>query len=245
MTQRKIQSEQLDLGAIGDVSGPASSFDDQIPLFSGTSGKTLKTSKMDYFGNATYSTLSVYSQNDSYSAYIGAHNTNGAYIGGYYDMWVGADAGILTLESVDDDVAIVADNDVTITGTSLSFNSVPVVTTTGTQTLTNKRITSRVYSTTSVSAISPASDSYDATHITALSVGLAIANPTGTPTDGQRHVIRIKDNGTARAISWTSGYRAVGVALPTSTTASKTLYVGAIYNSADSKWDVVMVNQEV
>jgi hypothetical protein len=34
------------------------------------------------------------------------------------------------------------------------------------------------------------------------------------------------------------------VTLPTTTVISKTLYLGMIYNSTDTKWDVVAVAQE-
>jgi len=66
--------------------------------------------------------------------------------------------------------------------------------------------------------------------------------PSGTPVNGQKLLIRIKDNGTARGITWTTSagaFRAVGVTLPTTTVLSKVTYVGCVYNSADSFWDAV------
>jgi hypothetical protein len=84
--------------------------------------------------------------------------------------------------------------------------------------------------------------------ITAQAVGLTLAVPTGTIADGQDLMIRIKDSGSAQTIAWTSGtggYRAIGVTLPTTTTAGKTTYVGLIYNSDDSRWDAVGVTTEV
>jgi hypothetical protein len=80
--------------------------------------------------------------------------------------------------------------------------------------------------------------------ITAQAAGLTLANPTGTALDGWGMVVRIKDNGTARAISYGTQYRALGVTLPTTTVISKTLYLGMIFNNADTKWDVVAVAQE-
>ena len=71
-----------------------------------------------------------------------------------------------------------------------------------------------------------------------------LANPTGTAIDGLGIVIRIKDNGTARSITFGSQYRAIGVTLPSSTTISKTLYLAMIFNNADTKWDVVAVGQD-
>lgn len=80
--------------------------------------------------------------------------------------------------------------------------------------------------------------------ITAQAAGLTLANPTGTALDGWGIVIRIKDNGTARSIAYGTQYRALGVTLPTTTVISKTLYLAMVFNSADTKWDVVAVAQE-
>lgn len=80
--------------------------------------------------------------------------------------------------------------------------------------------------------------------ITAQAAALTLANPTGTALDGWGIVVRIKDNGTARAISYGTQYRAIGVTLPTTTVISKTLYLGMVFNNADTKWDVVAVAQE-
>lgn len=84
----------------------------------------------------------------------------------------------------------------------------------------------------------------DAGVITALAVNLTIAAPTGTPVQMQPLILRIKDNGTARTLTWNAIFRAIGVTLPTTTVISKTLYVGFLYNATDSKWDCVLVRQE-
>jgi hypothetical protein len=85
----------------------------------------------------------------------------------------------------------------------------------------------------------------DQVNITAQAEALALADPTGTAIDGWGIAVRIKDNGTARAISYSAQYRAVGVTLPTTTVIGKTLYLGMVFNSADTKWDVLAVAQEV
>jgi hypothetical protein len=79
----------------------------------------------------------------------------------------------------------------------------------------------------------------DLVKITAQAAALTLANPTGTFAEGQALIFRIKDNGTARAITFGANFRAVGVTLPTTTTISKTTYVGCIYNSTDDKFDVI------
>lgn len=84
----------------------------------------------------------------------------------------------------------------------------------------------------------------DQVNITAQAAGLTLANPTGTAVPAWGIAIRIKDNGGAQSISYGTQYRAMGVTLPTTTVASKTLYLAMIYNSTDTKWDVVAVAQE-
>lgn len=79
---------------------------------------------------------------------------------------------------------------------------------------------------------------------TGATAGITVANPTGTAIPGHGIVLQFKDNGTARAIAYGTQYRAVGVTLPLTTVAGKWLYLGMIYNSADTKWDVVSAAQE-
>lgn len=85
----------------------------------------------------------------------------------------------------------------------------------------------------------------DIVTITAQATALTLANPTGTPIANTPLFIRIKDNGTARAITFDTQYRSIGVTLPTTTVANKTMYLGMIYNSTDTKWDILGYNIEV
>jgi hypothetical protein len=114
----------------------------------------------------------------------------------------------------------------------------------GTATLTNKRIDPRTSSTASTATLTPDISSFDQYSLTAQAVGLTVAAPTGTPVDGNKLIIRILDNGTAQTISWNATYTVIGVTLPTSTTVSKMVYVGCIYNSTNTRWDVVAVTTQ-
>lgn len=105
-------------------------------------------------------------------------------------------------------------------------------------------ITPRVGTTASSSTPTPDADTQDLYTVTALAAGATFGAPTGTPVNGQALVIRVKDNGTARSLAYNAIYRAVGVTLPTTTVISKTLYLGMIYNSADTRWDVLLVSRE-
>jgi len=98
--------------------------------------------------------------------------------------------------------------------------------------------------TTSATTFTINSEIQDLGIITAQAAALTIAAPTGTPAQGQKLIFRIKDNGTARAITWNAIFRVIGTTLPTTTVINKTTYVGCIYNSTDTKWDVVVVNTE-
>lgn len=80
--------------------------------------------------------------------------------------------------------------------------------------------------------------------VTALAQAATFAAPSGTPANGNKLIIRILDNGTARALSWNAIYTVIGTTLPTTTTLSKYTYVGCVYNSASSKWDVLAVNTQ-
>lgn len=90
--------------------------------------------------------------------------------------------------------------------------------------------------------ITPNGDTTDLYVAEGLTGAITMAAPSGTPVNGQKLLIRLKDNGTARGITWTTssgGFRAIGITLPTTTVLSKTTYVGCVYNSADTSWDAV------
>jgi hypothetical protein len=132
-------------------------------------------------------------------------------------------------------------------GCNVQFDGINLVTLNTNQTLINKRVTSRV--TTIVSSATPTinTDNCDAVDITALAAAITsmTTNLSGTPTNFQKLIIRIKDNGTARAITWGASFDSRGATLPTTTVLGKITTVGLIYNTTTSIWGCVAVAQEV
>jgi hypothetical protein len=105
------------------------------------------------------------------------------------------------------------------------------------------RIVPRIATTTTTTSFTFDADVNDMHTITALASAIAMNNPIGTLVNGQKIMIRIKDNVTARAISWPgSQWRAGDIALPLTTIANRTMYLGFIWNSTDSKWDFIAYN---
>lgn len=88
-------------------------------------------------------------------------------------------------------------------------------------------------------------NTYTAITVTELASAVAFANPTDSFDDFFEMKVRLKDDGTARAISFGSAFRVIGTTLPTTTTANKITFLRVVYNKADLKFDVIEVKQEV
>jgi hypothetical protein len=134
---------------------------------------------------------------------------------------------------------------ITFTSTNTTGVTLPttgtLATLTGTETFTNKRNTKRI--TTIVSNANPTinTDNCDCVTITAQAAAIAsmTTNLSGTPNNFDTLVIRIKDDGSSRNITWGASFASRGATLPTATTASKVTTVGFFYNSVTSTWDCV------
>lgn len=87
-------------------------------------------------------------------------------------------------------------------------------------------------------------DSFDCISVTALASALTLTW-SGTPVDFQGMIIRLKDNGTARALTFTgSKFEAKGTDLPTTTVAGKVLTVAFLYDSVTGKFGCVGAQKE-
>lgn len=92
-----------------------------------------------------------------------------------------------------------------------------------------------VQTVTSSATVTPNIDTEDELVVTALAVPLTINAPTGTPYNTQPYIVRISDDGTARALTWNSAYSGTG--LPSTTIVGQTLYIPLMYNSTTAKYE--------
>jgi len=120
----------------------------------------------------------------------------------------------------------------------LAVEGVVVDTISATNTLTNKRVTARITTITSSATPTVNTDNCDCVTITALAAAITsmTTNLSGTPVNFDQLEYRIKDDGTARAITWGTSFVSGPATLPTTTTISKALHVWLEWDSVQSKW---------
>lgn len=213
-------------GASGDVVGPASATADSLVAFDGTTGKLIKqvttgTGVVTAVGNSVNTANGIVTQSATLTASA---------------LLVGGGSGTaISSTTTGTGVVTAIGNNVNAAG--------GLVTTDGTATLTNKRINPRaIVAGVTSGNLTINGDTTDLYEAEGLTGAITFLQPSGTPVDGQKLMIRIKDDGTARGISWTTSvgaFRAVGITLPTTTVINKVTYVGCVYNSTDSFWDAV------
>ena len=100
----------------------------------------------------------------------------------------------------------------------------------------------RVVSTATASAPAPDLNITDAYELTALAEACAFAAATASLgfANGRKLEIWIKDNGTARALSWNSQYHSSTTnVLPTTTVVGKKVRMGFEYDTATSKLELL------
>lgn len=80
--------------------------------------------------------------------------------------------------------------------------------------------------------------------ITALAHDATVLAPTWAAQEGMSGLLKIKDDGNARALAWHASWVVIGVTLPTVSIAGKWLYVNYQYNAADSKFHVLGIARQ-
>jgi hypothetical protein len=206
----------------GDVVGGSTSVDGEIAAYNGTTGKIIKQSFVSFSGPAT--SVKTYTLPN---ASVTILTTNALVTVAQGGSGANTLTGILKGNGTSAFTAATAGTDYTSP--------------TSTETMTNKRITSRTStSATNNTTPTPNADTDDLYIATGMSVNMVFGAPTGTPTEGQKLIIRIKDSGSARTLDFNAAYRfSTDLAKPTTTVISKTMYLGFLWTATDSKWDCV------
>jgi len=114
----------------------------------------------------------------------------------------------------------------------------------GNVTISGSRVDPRANAQSNVASITPNIALYDQYAVSSQAQALTVNAPTGTPVDGNKLVFRLLDNGSSQFVSWNATYTPIGTSLPSATTAGKMVYIGCIYNSANTRWDVVAVTTQ-
>lgn len=201
--------------------------------------------KTSYDFTSSYYSSRISSVNDgTNNCDLVFYNYDGGTAGGNEKFRVKSNGNVV----VNDAIELGNATDTTISRVSagvIAVEGVTVPTVSSSSTLTNKTLSdaSNVLIKTSTVASSatptPTGDScINHFSVTALATNATFAAPSGTPTEGNRLTIRVTPDATPRTLAFNAIYRAIGVTLPTTTVASKTMYFGAMYNSTSSTWDI-------
>jgi hypothetical protein len=111
--------------------------------------------------------------------------------------------------------------------------------------LSPSNVIKRIGSTTSSATPTINTDTVDEYDITALAAAITsmTTNLSGNPNNGDTLIVRFKDNGTARTITWGTSFASSGTATLLATTViNKTHYVGLRYDSTTAKWICLAVD---
>lgn len=226
----------LDGEGSGDVIAPATNTDSYIPQWNGANSKTLKDGLAVPTGGLAGLTSPAFTTPNLGTPSAGTLTscTGLPLTGLVSDTTTALGVGSINLgHASDTTIARVSAGVVSVEG-------VTVPTISSTSTLTNKRITQRVTTTTDDATAVIDIGTCDTYELSAVANATEIST-TGTPTDGQKLMIRLKDAGAAKGLTWT-GFTAIGVTLPTTTVAGKWHYIGCVYNSSASAWHALAVS---
>ena len=226
------------------------SFTDTLTVTGNTSGGNLSTAGiLSVTGNANVGNLST-AGNVTAGFFLGNGSQLTGIATGEANSISNGNSNVRVIANSNVTVSVAGNaNIITITGTGANVSGTANISGNLSAGNISGRISPRVSSTTSItSPLAWNSDSFDQYAATAQAEALTISADAGTPLNGQKIIFRFKDNGTARALTFTTGatnaFRAIGVTLPTTTVLSKITYVGCIYNATDSRWDAIAVTTE-
>lgn len=146
--------------------------------------------------------------------------------------------------TIADGKTLTCNNSITFAGTDSTTMTFPssndtIAGLTSTQTLTNKKITKRVVTASDATSITPNTDNADITYQanTQAAGTLTINADSGTPTDGQSWILKIKSTN-VQTFSWNAIFVGGDLGLPSSTTGnSKIDYFAFVYDSVTPKWN--------
>lgn len=241
--------------ALQDSTGQTPAENSYWTSFSGSSGSNGSVLSFDVTGQTTITVTNSQSGRRSYYLYGVLSNDVNFVVPAFVTEWfiTNATSGAHTVTVktaagtgivVDQGAHRLLATDGTNVVAAITQSDLPAtsVSTTGTQTLTNKRITKRTGTATSSATPTINTDNVDYYSLTAQAVDITsfTTNLSGTPVDGQTLWISIKGTA-ARAITWGASFEASTVALPTTTVSTDRLDVGFIWNPATSKWRCVAV----
>lgn len=214
-----------------------------VMLRSFTSGAGLGSWTLGYFASSTFTQVfefSVSATNSSSNNYFAINATGDQSGGGTGALQVSGGGSFSKSVFIGTTIDVAnADTSIGRAGAGqISVESVAVPTISSTDTLTNKRITARITSITSSATPTVNTDNCDCVTITALAATITsmTSSLTGTPVNFDQLEYRIKDNGTARGITWGASFVAGPAALPTTTVISKALHVWFEWDSVQSAW---------
>jgi hypothetical protein len=129
-----------------------------------------------------------------------------------------------------------------LVGTTVTSLASALTTANGGLGTTNGFLTPRIQTVATATSITPNINLYDdAVQVNTQAAGtLTINAPTGTPSDGQKLIIRVQCTN-AQVLSFNAIYRSsTDLGFPASTSgSSKTDYLGFLYNATSTKWDLM------
>lgn len=109
----------------------------------------------------------------------------------------------------------------------------------------NFRTKPRTVTSTTTATLTPDISTANSYELNAQGSALTIAAPAGSANEKDVLLFFIKDNGTARAITWNAAYVNIsGLTALTTTVVSKWSVVGCVYNATLAKWHIVSITTE-